>query len=196
MRAKQARLPGSSTARASRAQKKRGSCIDPSGYDTGKKINGKKRHILVDTQGLLMHAIVHAADVQDRDGAALLMATLFGAFPFLTRLFPDGGYQGGNSRGQSTNRPGLLVEIVKRSHQAKTFVVLTKRWIVERTLLTGLAAAEDWPRTGSALATKRSPSSASLPSATCCENNAIPHGAPGETLRPPACRGLSPYAAS
>ena len=79
--------------RASRAQK-RGACIDPAGYNAGKKINGKKRHILVDRQGLLMHAIVHAADVQDRDGGALLMATLLGAFPFLSRLFADGGYQG------------------------------------------------------------------------------------------------------
>ena len=58
---------------------KRGARIDPPGYDAGKKIKGKKRHILVDTQGLLTHAIVHAADVQDRDGGALLMATLFGA---------------------------------------------------------------------------------------------------------------------
>jgi Transposase DDE domain len=57
-----------------------GACIDPAGYDAGKKITGKKRHILVDTQGLLMHAIVHAADIQDRDGGAVLMATLFGAF--------------------------------------------------------------------------------------------------------------------
>jgi Transposase DDE domain len=49
----------------------RGACIDPAGYDPGKKIMGKKRHILVDTQGLLMHAIVHAADIQDRDGGAM-----------------------------------------------------------------------------------------------------------------------------
>ena len=49
----------------------------PAGYDAGKKIKGKKRHILVDTQGLLMHAIVHGADVQDRDGGVLLMATVF-----------------------------------------------------------------------------------------------------------------------
>ena len=60
----------------------KGGAIDPSGYDAGKKIKGKKRHILVDTQGLLMHAIVHAADVQDRDGGVLLMASLFGAFRF------------------------------------------------------------------------------------------------------------------
>jgi transposase len=96
---------------------------------------GKKRHILVDTQGLLMHAIVHAADIQDRDGGAMLMATLFGAFPFLTRLFADGGYRG--SRFQSAIArilPRVTVEIVKRSDQAKVFAVLPKRWIVERSL--------------------------------------------------------------
>ena len=96
---------------------------------------GKKRHILVDTQGLLMHAIVHAADIQDRDGGAMLMATLFGAFPFLTRLFADGGYRG--SRFQSAIArilPRVTVEIVKRSDQAKGFAVLPKRWIVERSL--------------------------------------------------------------
>ena len=72
----------------------KGGLHDPPGYDAGKKIKGKKRHILVDTQGLLMHAIVHAADVQDRDGGALLMASLFGVFPFLLKLYADGGYQG------------------------------------------------------------------------------------------------------
>ena len=56
--------------------------------DAGKKIKGKKRHILVDTQGLLMHAIVHAADIQDRDGGALLMATLFSLYPFLRNSTP------------------------------------------------------------------------------------------------------------
>jgi hypothetical protein len=54
----------------------RGASIDPPGYDAGKKIKGKKRHILVDTQGLLLRAIVHAADIQDRDGGVLLMSTL------------------------------------------------------------------------------------------------------------------------
>jgi hypothetical protein len=57
---------------------KRGRCIDSSGYDAGKKIKGKKRHVLVDTQGLLMQAIIHAADMQDRDGGVLLMGSLFG----------------------------------------------------------------------------------------------------------------------
>ncbi len=67
---------------------------DPPGYDAGKKIKGKKRHIVVDTQGLLIHAIVHAADIQDRDGGELVMATMFGMFPFLLKLYADGGYQG------------------------------------------------------------------------------------------------------
>jgi Transposase DDE domain len=53
-----------------------------------------KRHILVDTLGLLLHAIVHPADIQDRDGGILVMANLFGMFPFLKKLFADGGYQG------------------------------------------------------------------------------------------------------
>jgi len=56
---------------------------DPSGYDAGKKIKGKKRHILVDTLGLLLHAVVHPADIQDRDGGVLVLSTLFGLYPFL-----------------------------------------------------------------------------------------------------------------
>ena len=81
-----------------------------------------------------MHAIVHAADVQDRDGGALLMASLFGGFPFLIKLYADGGYQGPEF--QSAVKRILArvnVEIVKRSDQATGFVALPKRWIVERT---------------------------------------------------------------
>ena len=111
------------------------------------QIMGKKRHILVDTQGLLMHATVHAADIQDRDGGAALMATLFGAFPFLTRLFADGGYRGPQFQtalGRIMAR--VKVEIVKRSDQAKAFVVLPKRWIGERTFawLGCRRLAKDW----------------------------------------------------
>ena len=113
---------------------KRGAAIDPSGYDAGKKIKGKKRHILVDTQGLLMQAIIHAADVQDRDGGLVLMASLFGLYPFLLKLFADGGYQGPEfQRGLRKVLARLEVEVVKRADQAKGFVVLPKRWIVERT---------------------------------------------------------------
>jgi len=67
-------------------RRKGGLTIDPPGFDAGKKIKGKKRHVLVDTQGLLLHAVVHAANIQDRDGGVLLMSTLFGAFPFLLKL--------------------------------------------------------------------------------------------------------------
>ena len=81
-----------------------------------------------------MQAIVHAADIQDRDGGAALIATLFGAFPFLTRLFADGGYRGPQFQAAIGRALAQVkVEIVKRSDQAK-FVVLPKRWIVERTL--------------------------------------------------------------
>ena len=82
-----------------------------------------------------MHAIVHAADIQDRDGGAMLMATLFGAFPFLTKLFDRPRYQGSRFRSAIARiLPSVTIEIVKRSDQAKGFAVLPKRWIVERSL--------------------------------------------------------------
>jgi len=81
-----------------------------------------------------MHAIVHPADIQDRDGGALVMATLFGLYPFLLRLYADGGYQGPVfQNAMKAAMKSLNVEIVKRSDRAKGFVVLPKRWVVERT---------------------------------------------------------------
>jgi transposase len=81
-----------------------------------------------------MHAIVHAANIQDRDGGELLMATLFGLYPFLIKLYADGGYQGPEfRRALAKILKSVNIEIVKRSDQAKGFVVLPKRWIVERT---------------------------------------------------------------
>jgi transposase len=81
-----------------------------------------------------MHAIVHGANIQDRDGGVLLMATLFGMFPFLLKLYADGGYQGATfQEALRTVLKQVNVEIVKRSDQEKAFVVLPKRWIVERT---------------------------------------------------------------
>jgi transposase len=113
---------------------KRGRKIDPSGYDAGKKIKGKKRHILVDTQGLLMCAIVHAADIQDRDGGIMVMSALFGLFPFLLKLYADGGYQGPKFQEELKRvYRQINLEIVKRSDVGK-FTVLPKRWIVERTI--------------------------------------------------------------
>lgn len=117
-----------------KSTEKGGACIDPNGYDAGKKIKGKKRHILVDTQGFLLHAVVHAADIQDRDGGILVLTSLFGLYPFLERLFADAGYQGPKFRAAVAKAlPRLAVEIVKRSDTAKGFELLPRRWVVERT---------------------------------------------------------------
>jgi len=98
------------------------------GYDAGKKIKGRKRHILVDTLGMLLKAEVHSAGIQDRDGAALVFDKLASRFPFIETICGDGGYQGPKVQAASP-RP---VEIVKRNQAG--FEVLPKRWIVERTL--------------------------------------------------------------
>ncbi len=78
--------------------------------------------------------MVHPADVQDRDGGVLVLTGLFGLFPFLSKLFADGGYQGPQFRKELAKLlPRLSVEIVKRSDRARGFAVLPKRWVVERT---------------------------------------------------------------
>ena len=83
----------------------------------------------------MLQAIVHAADIQDRDGGAMLMATLFGLFPFLLKLYADGGYQGPEFRKAVASIIAQIdVEIVKRCDRVSGFVVLPKRWVVERTL--------------------------------------------------------------
>ncbi|MFH1518188.1 MAG: IS5 family transposase, partial [Pseudomonadota bacterium] len=98
------------------------------GYDAGKKIKGRKRHILIDTLGMLLKAEVHSAGVQDRDGAALVFDKLASRFPFIEKICGDGGYQGPKVQAASP-RP---IEIIKRNQAG--FEVLPKRWIVERTL--------------------------------------------------------------
>jgi transposase len=81
-----------------------------------------------------MCAIVHAADVQHRDGGLLLMGALFGLFPFLLKLYADSGYQGPQfQQGLKRVCEQVNVEIVKRSDAGK-FIVLPKRWVVERTI--------------------------------------------------------------
>jgi transposase len=81
-----------------------------------------------------MHALVHAADLQDRDGGVILMAGRFGLFPLLLKLYADGGYQGDQFQDAMRNvLAQVTVEIVKRSDHAAGFVVLPRRWVVERT---------------------------------------------------------------
>jgi transposase len=84
---------------------------------------------------LLLHAIVHPADIQDRDGGIMLLATMFGMHPFLKKLFADAAYQGPSFQKRLARvLPCLKTEIVRRSDQIKGFEVLPKRWIVERTI--------------------------------------------------------------
>jgi len=113
---------------------KGGSALDPQGYDAGKKVTGRKRHILVDTLGLLLNVVVHPAAVQDRDGARLVLDTRTRRlFPFIERVFADAGYQGTALAAAVAKTGAWTLEIVKRS-ELHRFVVLPKRWIVERTL--------------------------------------------------------------
>jgi len=115
-------------------RRKRGAWIDPHGYDAGKKIKGKKRHILVDTLGLLLSAAVHPADIQDRDGAAFVLDERTRAlFPFILRIFADAGYQGPRAALAAARTGSWIIEVVKRT-ELHTFTVLPKRWIVERTI--------------------------------------------------------------
>ncbi len=102
------------------------------GYDAGKKIKGRKRHIVVDTIGLLLMVVVHTADIQDRDGAKLVLEKIRGCFGRLQLIWADGGYAGKLIEWVKTTISCVL-QIVKRSDSADGFEVLPKRWIVERT---------------------------------------------------------------
>src|ERR1700739_43551 len=106
----------------------------PRGYDAGKKGKGRKRHIVTDTLGLLLGAQVHSADIQDRDGAVPLLTALMTPFPRMRHIFADGGYAGGRLRDAMTAIGKWTIQIVKRSEMAKNFVLLPRRWVVERTL--------------------------------------------------------------
>ena len=102
------------------------------GYDAGKKINGRKRHIAVDTLGLLLCIIVTAASVQDRDAARPLLEQLAASFRRIRLVWADGGYAGKLVDWAQTSLK-VVLQIVKRPHVNK-FVVLPRRWVVERTL--------------------------------------------------------------
>jgi len=105
----------------------------PRGYDAGKKINGRKRHLLTDTTGLLVAAVVHEADTQDRDGAPLVLAGARHLYPWLRHVFADGGYSGAKLATALDKIGRWRMEIVKRSDAAAGFVLLPRRWVVERT---------------------------------------------------------------
>jgi putative transposase len=144
----------------------------PRGYDGGKKVNGRKRHLLVDTQGLVIRAIVHPADIADRDGAKLLLAPLEDRLPRLQHIWADSAYNG-QVREWIQGTLGCTLEIVKHwwtgvrwvwvgpGHEPPTipsgFHVLPHRWVVERTfawLVTYRRLSKDYeelPETSEAL---------------------------------------------
>ena len=103
------------------------------GFDAGKKIKGRKRHIVVDTMGLMVGVVVHAADIQDRDGAPAVLKTILKRWPWLRHVFADGGYAGPKLKGAMQKIGRFTLEIVKRTDKAKGFEVLPRRWVVERT---------------------------------------------------------------
>jgi putative transposase len=102
------------------------------GYDAGKKIKGRKRHLIVDTIGMVLMVVVHSADIQDRDGAKLVLQKIRGCFERLQIIWADGGYAGQLIEWVKITISCIL-QILKRSDTAKGFEVLPKRWIVERT---------------------------------------------------------------
>jgi putative transposase len=102
------------------------------GYDAGKKVKGSKRHILVDCLGLLLCVVVHAANLQDRDGAKLVLAKARGHFPRLQLIWADGGYAG-KLLAWALQMCQWLIQVVKRTDKVKGWVLLPRRWVVERT---------------------------------------------------------------
>lgn len=102
------------------------------GIDGGKKVKGRKRHIVVDTMGLIMCVVVHAANIHDSKSAQMVISELRGRFSRLVKIIADGGYRG-ELIDNIKHAFGWIVEIVMCSDSDKKFEVLPKRWIVERT---------------------------------------------------------------
>ena len=105
----------------------------PRGFDAGKKIKGRKRHIITDTHGHLVGLRVHPADIQDRDGAVEVLTSIRALYPWLRHVFADGGYAGDKLRDAVAALGHWTIEIIKRSDAVKGFAVLKRRWVVERT---------------------------------------------------------------
>jgi transposase len=129
----------------------------PRGYDAGKKTKGRKRHILTDTDGNLLGLVAHTADIQDRDGAPNVIVQACESFPTLSHVFADGGYAGDKLKEALAAIDGPSIEIVKRPPGVTGFVVIARRWVVERTFAwlgrcrrlakdweTSIASAEAW----------------------------------------------------
>ena len=122
----------------------------PHGYDAGKKIKGRKRHIVTDTDGNMLALITHTADIQDRDGGVDVIEQAQETYPELVHIFADGGYAGDKIKLALAAFEGPTIEVVKRPHGANGFVVIARRWVVERTfawLGRCRRLAKDWEKT-------------------------------------------------
>jgi transposase len=105
------------------------------GFDAGKKIKGRKRHLAVDTLGLPIECQLTAASVQDRDALAPMLGAVHRKSPWVTMSFLDGGYQGDEAQRAAFETSHIAITVVKRTDKQVTgFIVLPKRWVVERTL--------------------------------------------------------------
>lgn len=111
---------------------KMGSQPGERGYDAGKQLTGRKRHVLVDSMGLVLHLVVHAASIQDRDGAKPVLQQGRKRFPTLGLVWADGAYAG-KLEAWAADICGVRLSIVKRPPGQRGFQVLPRRWIVERT---------------------------------------------------------------
>src|SRR5882724_5290745 len=134
--ARRARVPASSIASRSRRRRAAGRAalmVSLSNHDAGKKIKGRKRHIVTDTQGHLVGLQVHPADIQDRDGAIGVLTSIRHLYPWLRHIFADGAYAGDKLSGTLAELGRWTFEIIKRSDTAQGFEVLPRRWVVERT---------------------------------------------------------------
>lgn len=119
-------------------------------------MKGRKIHALVDTQGLPLRVIVHSAGVQDRDGAALMLDKIRNSFPWLELVWADNGYNAHQVTAAVARVPSLRIEIVKRSDDMKGFVLLPRRWVVERTFSwfgRNRRLAKDWENLATTLQT-------------------------------------------
>jgi len=122
------------------------------GFDMGKKTTGRKRHLIVDTLGLILVVMVTSASVQDRPGGRKILALLAERFPSIALVWADGGYANSIDNGLlawAKEKLGLLLQIVKRSDDVKGFQVLPRRWVVERTfgwLVRNRRLARDYER--------------------------------------------------
>ena len=119
------------------------------GYDAGKRINGRKRHIITDTLGFLIGLVVHSAGVQDRDGAPEVLKSIRRSHPNLRHIFADGGYAGPKMRDALKGDGKWTIQVVKRSDTAVGFEVIPRRWVVERTfawLNRCRRLAKDWEK--------------------------------------------------